>query len=143
MTECVDLFVEYDDRPIEKQVEIWKDLGLPKPTFQVATRGKSIHHHWVFDQSIKPEQWKALEERLLQHASESDQSIGNPSRVMALAGQIKWPKQKYVDAGLVEELGQPMGISSIINSSGQTYSASFFDELLPALKPKQKKPKQE
>ena len=136
ITECVALFAEYDDRPVDQQVEIWKGLGLPQPTFQVATGGKSIHHHWVFDQSIKREQWKALEERLLQHASESDQSIGNPSRVMALAGQIKWPKQKYVDAGLVEKLGQPLGISSIINSSSQTYSASFLDELLPALERK-------
>jgi len=136
ITECVDLFLEYDDRPKEQQVEIWKELELPQPTFQVATGGKSIHHHWVFDESINPEQWKALEERLLQHASESDQSIGNPSRVMALAGQIKWPKQKYVDAGLVKELGQPMGISSIINSSGQTYPAAVFDQLLPALERK-------
>ena len=134
INECVDLFIEYDDRPKEQQVEIWKGLGLPQPTFQVATGGKSIHHHWVFDESIKREQWIALEERLLQHASESDQSIGNPSRVMALAGQIKWPKQKNVDAGLVKELGQPMGISSIINSSGQTYPAAVFDQLLPPLK---------
>ena len=136
ITECVDLFIEYDDRPIEQQVEIWKKLELPQPSFQVATGGKSIHHHWVFDQSIKREQWTALEKRLLQHASESDQSIGNPSRVMALAGQIKWPKQKYVDAGLVEELGQPLGISSIINSSGETYPAAVFDQLLPALERK-------
>ena len=143
INECVDLCIEYDDRPLDQQVEIWKELELPQPTFQVATGGKSIHHHWVFDESIKREQWKALEERLLQHASESDQSIGNPSRVMALAGQIKWPKQKYVDAGLVKELGQPMGISSIINPSGKTYSASLFDELLPPLKTKQEQPKQE
>ena len=143
ITECGDLIAEYDDRPVEQQVEIWKELELPQPTFQVATGGISIHHHWVFDQSIKPEQWEPLEERLLKHASESDQSIGNASQVMALAGQIKWPKQKHVDAGLVKELGRPMGISSIINPSGQTYSASLFDELLPALQPKQKQPKQE
>ncbi|CAI8168847.1 MAG: Uncharacterised protein [Prochlorococcus marinus str. MIT 9215] len=139
ITECVDLFAEYDDRPVDQQVEIWKGLGLPQPTFQVATGGKSIHHHWVFDQSIKREQWKALEERLLQHASESDQSIGNPSRVMALAGQIKWPTKKHVEAGLVKELVQPLGISSIINSSGQTYSAALFEELLPALERKKER----
>ena len=143
ITECVALFAEYDDRPVEQQIEIWKELGLPQPTFQVVTRGKSIHHHWVFDQSITREQWKALEERLLKHASESDQSIGNPSQVMALPGQIKWPKQKHVDAGLVKELGQPMGISSIINPSSKTYSAAVFDELLPPLKTKQEQPKQE
>ena len=112
ITECVDHFIEYDDRPIEQQVEIWKELELPQPSFQVATGGKSIHHHWVFDEPIKREQWKALEERLLQHAAESDQSIGNPSRVMALAGQIKWPTKKHLEAGLVEERGQPLGIQT-------------------------------
>ncbi|MDB4337955.1 AAA family ATPase [Synechococcus sp. AH-603-L18] len=144
ITECGDLITEYDDRPIEQQVEIWKEpLELPQPTFQVATGGISIHHHWVFNKTIKRQQWEPLEKRLLQHAAESDQSIGNASQVMALAGQIKWPKQKHVDAGLVKELGQPMGISSIINPSGKTYSAALFDELLPALQPKQKQPKQE
>lgn len=137
---CVDLFAEYDDRPVEQQVEIWKELELPQPTFQLATGGKSIHHHWVFAQSIEPEEWKTLQARLLQHASESDQSIGNPSRVMALAGQIKWPSKKHVNAGLATELGQPLGIASILNPSGETYSPCFFDELLPPLKPKQAPP---
>ena len=134
INECVDLFAEYDDRPLEQQVEIWKGLGLPQPTFQVATGGKSIHHHWVFDQSIKREKWTSLEKRLLQHASESDQSIGNPSRVMALAGQIKWPTKKHLEAGLVKGLGQPLGISSILNPSGETYTPAVFDQLLPPLK---------
>lgn len=137
---CVDLFIEYDDRPVEQQVDIWKELELPQPTFQVATGGKSIHHHWVLDQSIEPEEWKALQARLLQHAYESDQSISNPSRVMALAGQIKWPSKKHVNAGLAIELGQPLGIASILNPSGETYSPCSFDELLPPLKPKQAPP---
>ncbi len=141
ITECIAICIEYDDRPIEQQFEIWKKLRLPPPTFQVQTSGKSIHHYWVFDQSIKREQWKALEKRLLKHASESDQSIGNLSRVMALAGQIKWPSKKHVASGLAKELGKPLGISSIINPSGQTYSASLFDELLPPLKTKQEQPK--
>ena len=50
---------------------------------------------------------------------------------MALAGQIKWPSKKHVNAGLAIELGQPLGIASILNPSGETYSPCSFDELLP------------
>ena len=53
---------------------------------------------------------------------------------MALAGQIKWPTKKHVEAGLVKELGQPLGIFSILNSSGETHTAAVFDQLLPPLK---------
>lgn len=41
------LFVEWDDKPIEWQLTAWQKLGLPRPSLQVSTGGKSLHTYWV------------------------------------------------------------------------------------------------
>ena len=64
---------------------MWKDLGLPEPTLQVDTGGKSIHSYWVFDESVVVEDWRPLQTDLLEFA-DADRSLKNPSRVMRLAG---------------------------------------------------------
>ncbi|MGK7910195.1 MAG: hypothetical protein AB4050_01750, partial [Synechococcus sp.] len=40
------IFIEHDDLPIEEQRTLWKEHGLPEPTAQVFTGGKSIHSYW-------------------------------------------------------------------------------------------------
>ena len=42
---------------MEKQIQrqLWKTLGLPEPTFQIDTGGKSIHSYWVFTEPIPVE----------------------------------------------------------------------------------------
>ena len=41
ITACRAVFCEWDDRPKEWQIDAWQDLGLPEPTLQVDTGGKS------------------------------------------------------------------------------------------------------
>ena len=48
ITDCRAIFCEWDDKPIDWQITAWKELGLPEPTFQVLTGGKSVHGYWVF-----------------------------------------------------------------------------------------------
>ena len=48
ITNCRAIFCEWDDKPIDWQITAWKELGLPEPTFQVLTGGKSVHSYWVF-----------------------------------------------------------------------------------------------
>ena len=48
ITDCRAIFCEWDDKPIDLQITAWKELGLPEPTFQVLTGGKSVHSYWVF-----------------------------------------------------------------------------------------------
>lgn len=48
ITHCRAIFCEWDDKPIDWQKTAWKELGLPEPTFQVLTGGKSVHSYWVF-----------------------------------------------------------------------------------------------
>jgi len=81
---CRAIFCEFDDRPIEDQINFWQDLGLPEPSMQIATR-KSVHTYWVFDEPIAVEQWRELQTALLTYTA-SDPALKNPSRVMRLAG---------------------------------------------------------
>ncbi|PSB49226.1 DNA primase [Cyanosarcina cf. burmensis CCALA 770] len=81
---CRAIFCEFDDRPIEDQINFWQDLGLPEPSMQIATR-KSVHSYWVFNEPISVEQWRELQAALLTYTA-SDPALKNPSRVMRLAG---------------------------------------------------------
>ena len=79
------LFIEHDDLDKDIQQDLWQQLELPQPTFQVDTGGKSIHSYWVFEQPIAIERWCELQRDLLEY-SDADRSIKNPARVMRLAG---------------------------------------------------------
>ncbi|NJO31373.1 MAG: DUF3987 domain-containing protein, partial [Richelia sp. SL_2_1] len=79
------IFYEHDNLDKKIQEKLWETLGLPEPTFQVDTGGKSIHSYWVFDKPINVLEWKELQADLLEF-SDADRTIKNPSRVMRLAG---------------------------------------------------------
>lgn len=85
ITACRAVFCEWDNRPKDWQVTAWKELGLPEPSIQVDTGGKSIHNYWVLSELISPDQWRSIQTRLLEHA-DADRSLKNPSRVMRLPG---------------------------------------------------------
>ena len=85
ITSCRALFCEWDNRPVEWQLTAWQELGLPQPTIQVSTGGKSIHNYWILADPITPAHWRTVQTRLLDHA-DADRSLKNPSRVMRLPG---------------------------------------------------------
>ncbi len=120
ITQCRAVFCEWDDRPKEWQVDAWKSLLLPEPTFQVDTGGKSIHNYWVFDSPISVDDWKSIQTRLLDH-SDADRSLKNPSRVMRLPGTF------HIDAH-----GNPGNLTIIVNASGNLYSAQDIEKALPS-----------
>ena len=62
------LWAEWDDKLKLIQISLWKELGLPEPSAQIDTAGKSIHNYWVFAQPIRPDRWGPIQERLLNHA---------------------------------------------------------------------------
>jgi predicted P-loop ATPase len=104
------VFFEHDDLEKSMQMGLWKTLGLPLPTIQIDTGGKSIHSYWRLQTDCDIAQWRTLQADLLAFA-DADRSIKNPSRVMRLAG--------FVHPGT----GQ---ISTIVHQSDQCYS---YDEL--------------
>lgn len=85
ITECIAFFCEWDDKPKDWQLTAWKELGLPEPTIQVDTGGKSIHTYWVLKGPVAPDVWKPIQTRLLDHA-DADRALKNPARVMRLPG---------------------------------------------------------
>ena len=82
---CRAIFYEHDNLSKELQLDLWKSLQLPEPTFQIDTGGKSIHSYWVFNEPIDSSCWRELQSDLLEFA-DGDRSLKNPSRVMRLAG---------------------------------------------------------
>jgi uncharacterized protein (DUF927 family) len=125
---CKTIFYEHDDLAKEDQLFLWQSLGLPEPTLQIDTGGKSIHSYWVFDKPVAVDLWKILQADLL-NFSDADRTIKNPSRVMRLAG---FKHQKTSE------------VASIVSKSGTKYS---YDELRSLVPPtpvvvKEKKQKQ-
>lgn len=81
------IFYEHDDLDKSIQRDLWQSLGMPEPTFQVDTGGKSIHSYWVFDEPVPIADWRQLQEDLLEFSA-GDRTIKNPSRIMRLAGSL-------------------------------------------------------
>jgi phage/plasmid-associated DNA primase len=119
------IFYEHDNLDKAAQLELWKTLGLPEPTFQVDTGGKSIHSYWVFDEPVAIEKWVLIQKDLLDFA-DADRTIKDPSRVMRLAGA--WHSSGNQ--------------SLIINNSGKRYTYDELREVIPEPKqPEAKQPK--
>lgn len=107
------IFYEHDNLPKEVSQELWKTLGLPEPTLQVDTGGKSIHSYWRVHCSV--EQWVELQTDLLEFA-DADRSLKNQNRVMRLAGTLH--------AGT-------KNLCTIVTESGAVYSYERLREVIP------------
>ena len=85
--ECRVLFYEHDNLPKEESLIAWQSIGLPEPTLQVDTGGKSVHTYYLLESPIPPDLWRSLQQGFIHHLK-SDPSLHNPGRVMRLAGSI-------------------------------------------------------
>ncbi|MEM9213952.1 MAG: replicative DNA helicase [Cyanobacteria bacterium P01_F01_bin.150] len=117
--ECRAFFYEHDQLSKEVSTALWSSLGLPEPTLQVDTGGKSVHSYWVLAESCSVGEWRSLQADLLEYA-DADRSLKNPSRVMRLAGCFH--------AGT----GNP---STIVSASGFRYSYESLRRLVPNADP--------
>jgi hypothetical protein len=70
-------FYEHDNLDKELSASLWQELGLPEPTFQVDTGGKSIHSYWVLIEPCTVEDWKIFQADLLAFA-DADRTLKNP-----------------------------------------------------------------
>ena len=117
---CPALFAEWDDRPMDWQLRAWQELGLPEPTIQLLTGGKSVHCYWLLDKPMAPEQWRPLQARLIDHC-QSDTACKDPSRVMRLPGF------NYID----KLTGKPTSTAELIHCGGSIWTAAEIEECLP------------
>ena len=122
ITLATTLFYEYDDRPRTEQVRLWESTVGLQPTFQVDTRGKSIHNYLVLETPIDPKPWTLLMERLQLAAPGCDRACKGKNRLMRMAGS------HYINRD-----GESQGQVQIINADGPRYSAEQLDAELPQL----------
>lgn len=120
VTDCRGVFYEHDDLDVDLQIDLWRSLGLPVPTIQIRTGGKSVHSYWAFRDPLETGLWRRLQADLLEMA-DADRSIKNPSRVMRLAG---FAHQKTG------------AITTIETNSGVPYDAAELQDLIPISAPK-------
>ena len=123
ITACPALFVEWDDRPIEWQVQAWRELSLPEPTVQVLTGGKSVHCYWLLSEPMPPDQWRVLQARLIAHCG-SDQKLKDPCRLMRLPGFA------YIN----KATGKPSGqVTEVVTTTTTRCSPDQIAACLPAV----------
>lgn len=111
---CRSLFFEDDGAGSkEEKTRQWEEAGLPKPSLQVWTGGKSIHHYWLLDTPCTPLQFKQAQQRLFRYvkrqlpSAEIDTALCNAARILRLAG------------GIHPETGQR---AEVVSAGGQRYS---------------------
>jgi hypothetical protein len=114
-------FYEHDDLDKELSRELWRHLGLPEPTLQVDTGGKSIHSYWVLFEPCSIAEWRSLQTDLLEYAN-ADRKLKNPSRVMRLAGAF------HIKPGR-----EPIP-SNIVTNTGSTYRFEQLRAIIPTSK---------
>jgi len=119
---CCDVFVEWDDKPIEWQPTAWRELGLPEPTAMITTGGKSVHCYWHLSDPMQPDAWKVLQRRLINYAG-GDKACKNPSRLMRVPGFA------YIDKSTGEVTPNR---AELIHQAEVTYTAEEIEACLPA-----------
>ena len=91
---CRALFYE-DDNPtstLEQKKQQWVEAGLPHPSLQMWTGGKSVHNYWILDQPCSGIEFRQGQKALFRHIKQTvsgvaiDEKLCNPARVMRLAG---------------------------------------------------------
>jgi hypothetical protein len=120
ITACVAFWVEWDTKPLEWQLQAWREFGLGEPSFIVTTGGKSAHLYWVLSEPITVDRWRPIQLALIA-ATGADPVNKNASRVMRLPGAF------YIGPD-----GKASGQSKIHSSSDRRYSVEEVEAWLPA-----------
>jgi hypothetical protein len=120
ITSCRAFWVEWDTKPLEWQLQAWREFGLGAPSFIVATGGKSAHLYWVLSEPITVDRWRPIQQALITTTS-ADETNKNASRVMRLPGAF------YIGPD-----GKASGQSKIHSSSDRRYSVEEVEAWLPA-----------
>lgn len=90
---CRGLFYE-DDGPatLEEKLAQWEVCGLPRPSLQTWTGGKSVHNYWFLREPCSTTAFTAAQKLLFAHVERNltgvkvDTSLSKPCQVLRLAG---------------------------------------------------------
>lgn len=79
------LVAEHDDVTQDESMRIVAESGLPTPTFQIDSGGKSVHHWWLLQEPISQAQFVEAQTRLAKLLN-SDTKVALPTQVFRLPG---------------------------------------------------------
>lgn len=79
------LVAEHDDVTQDESMRIVAESGLPTPTFQIDSGGKSVHHWWLLKEPITQAQFVEAQTRLAKLLN-SDTKVALPTQVFRLPG---------------------------------------------------------
>ena len=139
ITEIRSIKAEWDDQPIEWQIGAWKVLGLPQPTLQLATGGKSVHSYWVLSQGVEPNRGELAGRRLVKLATDagfpSDPAVVSRSQPIRLAGTLYIAKPAKKGQPENPLAGKAIGYSEILDGAeiNRRYSIEELEAVLPEL----------
>ena len=128
-----------DDGPggLEEKQNQWEVAGLPRPSFQIWTGGKSVHHYWLLEEPCSPSDLKAGMKRLARHCQKAlpgagiDFALSNPSRILRMAGGIHpstGEMARYLSAG-----GQRYSYEQLWNLTGDDVYTKVSDDARAAV----------
>ena len=86
------MFEDDGEGGLEEKKGQWEAAGLPRPSFQIWTGGKSVHHYWLLEKPCTNEEFKRGQKRLARHCQRElpeagiDSGLSNPSRILRMAG---------------------------------------------------------
>ena len=112
-----------DDGPggLEEKKDQWATAGLPQPSFQVWTGGKSVHHYYLLEKPCSAAEYKRAMKRLAAHCKRSlgagvDNSLSNAARILRMAGGIH-PKTGEM-ARCISSGGKKYSLEQLWNLTG-------------------------
>ena len=125
ITYCRALFYEDDnpDTDLSHKRSQWETAGLPHPSLQMWTGGKSVHNYWILETPCNGIEFRQGQKALFAHVKvtvpgvQLDEKLCNPARVMRLAG------------GTHPETGE---LSRVVSATGERFSLA---QLLALLSP--------
>lgn len=123
---CRALFYEDDnpDTDLSHKRSQWETAGLPHPSLQMWTGGKSVHNYWILETACSGIEFRQGQKALFAHikatvpGAQIDEKLCNPARVMRLAG------------GTHPETGE---LSRVISATGERFPLSQLLALASAV----------
>ena len=121
---CRALFYE-DDNPassMEQKKAQWQEAGLPQPSLQVWTGGKSVHNYWILETPCSGHEFRQAQKLLFKHVkatvtdgpfTESKEIVGGfwMIQVKSKEEAVEWAKRAPMLHGDIIEVRQVQEMS--------------------------------
>ncbi|MEY3750674.1 MAG: hypothetical protein RLZZ186_1093 [Cyanobacteriota bacterium] len=139
---CRALFYEDDGpAPLEEKLSQWEHCGLPRPSMQLWTGGKSVHNYWFLREPCSTAAFTAGQKLLFKHVESCltgvkvDTSLSKPCQVLRLAGGVhpKTGEQSKV-MSTTGELFELQQLMALVRPAETQAAAEVADEDLPHAK---------